>query len=570
MGEKQCLIEMGSPRWKPPPQSQTKSKKSLAWLIVAAIFCPLLLLHRLLPDGHLDGCDVTGILTYVGEHIEWTSCGSIEGSDVECSSIDVPMDQFDRDRSGNKTFSIPLARLRGSINATKNIIFNPGGPGGSGVEWLYRRGRDAQKLAGGNFHILTFDPRGVNGSRPQAICYPDNEMRKSRSFALSYDALQDTPDLYPWAANFAQACADTMGEHGRYINTPQTAADMNSILDAVGQDNMVYWGVSYGTLLGQTYATLFPNRSERIIIDGVINQFEWYNDLMQPTEFEDAAHILNGFFTECVKAGFDCPLHVIAATKEHLQQNVTSFLQSLKSNPIPIYLNSTTYGTIDFKTVWLHMMLPAMYKPSSWYNVADIIAKLMKGDGTAALLTLPHDHRGSLIAEDAGFIQWNDGKSGKSFWPQQRHEVLDILLPKLEASPFAISMFDGYLVKSQWTVPRTHTYSPYRGVKTLHPLLILSTTYDPICPLSAAKVARDSFVDSRLVEVSGYGHCSTAVPSYCLVSHIRSFLNSGKLPEKDIECSVDGPYFVNPLEKEVVAAFMESETSIGHAPELCF
>lgn len=86
--------------------------------------------------------------------------------------------------------------------------------------------------------------------------------------------LGNSPDIHAWYHGFVKACADVGGDHGKYVNTPQT----NSILDAVGQDYMVYWGTSYGTLLGQTYAGLFPHRSKRVIVDGVVNQFTWYSN----------------------------------------------------------------------------------------------------------------------------------------------------------------------------------------------------------------------------------------------------------------------------------------------------
>jgi pimeloyl-ACP methyl ester carboxylesterase len=106
--------------------------------------------------------------------------------------------------------------------------------------------------------LLGFDPRGINGSHPLATCYPTPEAYRELSRVRDRNIVEDSAELFAWAANNVRACDDTMGEHGRYLNTPQTATDMNSILDAIGQQDMYYWGFSYGTLLGQTYATLFP------------------------------------------------------------------------------------------------------------------------------------------------------------------------------------------------------------------------------------------------------------------------------------------------------------------------
>jgi hypothetical protein len=109
-----------------------------------------------------------------------------------------------------------------------------------------------------------------------------------------------------------------------------------------------------------------------------------------------------------------------------------------------------------------------------------------------------------------------------------------------------------YYAKQQWLVPRTHDYVPAYGVKTAHPLLILTTTYDPVCPLVSARSARRAFQGSQIVEVQGYGHCSTAVPSVCLAQHVRAFLENGTVPASHTRCKMDGGYFTKPGEDGMV------------------
>lgn len=166
------------------------------------------------------------------------------------------MDHFNK--STDKTFSIPLMRMlatNASVTGDRHILLNPGGPGGSGVNFIYRLGAQINKVIGEEFHLLSFDPRGVNGSIPQALCYPDGASR-ARSFTENPWNLEfEAGEMYTRAENKAKACTDTMGEHAGYINTPQTAADMNSILDAIGQEKMFYWGFSCELfLLGVIFA----------------------------------------------------------------------------------------------------------------------------------------------------------------------------------------------------------------------------------------------------------------------------------------------------------------------------
>lgn len=174
----------------------------------------------------------------------------------------MPKDHFRDDHDGavsSEKFSLALTRLVGK-NATKSLLLNPGGPGGSGGEFISRRGEQLNKIVGEGYHLLSFDPRGVNQSTPKASCFNSDIDRVLDAALRPVDPWTQSGEFYAYYENIAQACYDVMGDNGSYFNTPQTAADMNSILDAIGQEKLLYWGFSYGTTLGQTYAQLFPDR----------------------------------------------------------------------------------------------------------------------------------------------------------------------------------------------------------------------------------------------------------------------------------------------------------------------
>lgn len=553
---------LGIPNNDARPRKGTNSCLSRALILV---FASLLLLwqwskgpfshpsicrQELSDDGH----------TYAGEKISWKPCGDVSGRPLECSEIDVPMDQFNATNSGNKTFSVPLIRLRAK-NATQNLLLNPGGPGGSGVEFIFRRGKQLSEIVGEGFHLLSFDPRGINGSKPFATCYPTEEARKELSGVRDVEVVHDSPELFAWTQNFVQACADTMGEHGKYINTPQTAADMNSILDAVGQEDMVYWGFSYGTLLGQTYASLFPNRSSRVIIDGVVNAFNWYGDVQFDESFTDTQNVLEGFFSECIKAGSaNCSLASLSSSQQDLHKQLFDFSSKLKEQPLSVYVNNTVYGLLTWTDVWYNGIFPSLYKPASWFSLSENLSKLLQGNATAAFLAYARDGGFGLEGDANTMVSMNDALTGPEFWPQDRKELLEEIVDYVNRSLFAPTEQDAFYQRQQWKIPRTHNFTQASHVETAHPLLILSTTYDPICPLVSAKSAQSAFVDSQIVEVKGYGHCSVAVTSTCLAKHVRDFLYKGKLPDEYTKCEVDGPYFIKPEEDGKVKAQREFET----------
>ncbi|CAG7946222.1 unnamed protein product [Penicillium nalgiovense] len=484
-------------------------------------------------------------LQYSGEHITWESCGDLHSRPLECSSIEVLIDQFATEKSNSATkskgFTIPLVRLR-SKNATQNLLLNPGGPGASGLDFLYRRGDQLKSILGEGFHLLTFDPRGVNSSTPTASCYPDAKTRQEQSHIRARNAAADSPEIYVWAQNFAKACPETMGDYTPYINTPQTAADMNSILNAVGQPDMVYWGFSYGTLLGQTYAGLFPERSKRVVIDGVVNQFDWYEGVDLSEDLIDTDNVLDGFFEECMKADAgSSALASLATSKEELRETVFSFMDQLRQQPLDVYINNTVYGILTYEKVWYNGIFAALYKPPLWSSLARNLYSLLQGNATLAFLA--YNTAGEQNDESPEFVQLNDGRTGPPHWPQGKDQLLAQITPWLNQSLFSTVFLASYYQKQHWAVPRTHPYVPRRDVETAHPLLILSTTYDPVCPLVSVRGANDAFAGSRVVEVEGYGYCSVAVASLCVAKHLRAFLHEGKLPDAYTRCKVDSAYF---------------------------
>ncbi|KAI1734161.1 alpha/beta-hydrolase [Xylaria scruposa] len=481
--------------------------------------------------------------SYLGENIEWERCGHLKnGRPLECSTISVPMDQFSQSYSEDRMFTIPLIRLRGR-HATQNLLLNPGGPGGSGIWFMHRLGEQLNTIIGEDFHLVAFDPRGVNGSRPLAICYPDEETRRALGPVRDQRVLEDSAEVYGWSKNYVRACAETMGEYGRYLNTPQTAADMNSILDALGQKDMIYWGFSYGTILGQTYAGLFPERSQRVIIDGVNNVFDWYGGFLDYEDLTDAEAVFDGFLHECIKAREDCPLAKFAPSKEMLRERILHLASTLREQPLSVYVNNKVYGLLDDKILLYGALPTALRKPATWFTLAENLAKWLDGNATEAFLAYGRKTPWPLSGDADRIVALNDGVSGPRYWPQDRQTILDWLIPFINRSIFAPTEHGIYYAKQQWAIPKTHDYVPIYGVETAHPLLILTTTYDPVCPMVSARSAQRAYKGSQIIEVQGYGHCSTAVPSVCLAWHVRAYLKNGTVPTSHTKCKVDGGYF---------------------------
>ena len=195
---------------------------------------------------------------------------------------------------------------------------------------------------------------------------------------------------------------------------------MNTILDALGQSDMYYWGFSYGSLLGQTYAMMFPERSARVIIDGVVNVFEWYTELLRPSQFESRAAVIEGFFDECFTN--KNALSNLAPDAKQLQHKVMHFLDT------PITVDND--GILDKYSLY-DGLLHDLFFHERWESLASRLAALLQGDPVPAFEAYGQKKPPSI---EGIIIRCNDMVSGKDKWPQGQ-DLLKLISPQLEKYP---------------------------------------------------------------------------------------------------------------------------------------
>ncbi|POS72022.1 hypothetical protein DHEL01_v209584 [Diaporthe helianthi] len=363
--------------------------------------------------------DLTARITYEGESVSWERCGEITGHPLECTNVTVPMNHFPRN------------------NSSQDAINDKAGP--ERVRMVYHQGDEINAILNEGYHILSFDPRGVNGSIPRAECYPDEETKRANSRLHRGGTLADTGDMYAWNKNLA-------------LNTPQTAADMNSILDALGQEEMIFWGFSYGTTLGQTYATMYPERSKRMVIDGVANIFDTYKRLdTEQKVWSDSERVLYGFFDECAKAGPEhCALASFGSTAEELWDAVLSRVDELKEEPLSVYVNSSLYGTFDYQKFLTNAIFSSLYAPKrAWVPTAKQLANFLQGNATDIWMERGRSDVFASIGEADRFVMFNDAKSGPEYWPQDRQSVVDEIVRVTNRSIFSKMDMSGFFGRQQ-------------------------------------------------------------------------------------------------------------------------
>lgn len=192
--------------------------------------------------------------------IDWKPCDQLP--EVECGTLTLPIDWA---KPNGEKFGLAVARRKATDPAKRigSMVINPGGPGGSGVSFAMFANEYFSPEISQKFDIVGFDPRGVARSQP---------------VKCSIDVLQKAPSDYPKnVAEFDQLiaynkelredCRKQSGPIFDHASTAEVIQDIDAIRRALGEKKINYYGVSYGTIMGQQYAERYGKNIRAMIID---------------------------------------------------------------------------------------------------------------------------------------------------------------------------------------------------------------------------------------------------------------------------------------------------------------
>ncbi len=313
--------------------------------------------------------------------LAWGACEEGTGEAFECATLAVPLDYDD---PTGPTIDLALIRYPAEPAIREGaILLNPGGPGGSGFEFAATAAEalDFEMGLGGRFDIIGFDPRGVDRSAG-IDCIDDQAIE-----ALLY--ADDTPDDAVEAAAsvaqqkmFGDACRQVYGDTLRHYSTENTARDMDMIRAALGDEQLSYIGVSYGTYLGGVYATLFPDRVRAMVLDSAYEpsgDSEYDQWVTQLVGFEQAFANWAAWCEE----GTEC-----AFTDVDVGARWDRLIAGLEATPVKSDSGRpVNHVAMETATV------SAMYSEIAWPALGAALADAEAGDGTA-LLAMADDYNG--------------------------------------------------------------------------------------------------------------------------------------------------------------------------------
>lgn len=453
--------------------------------------------------------------------LTWKPCRD----EFECSSYEVPLDYAEPGR-GTITLKMLKAPARDQKAKLGALLVNPGGPGASAQDYAAGGSSYWGRPLLRNYDIIGVDPRGVAASDP-VDCVTDSQLDE----IIASDPTPDTPAEWKHDDRLNQmffgGCMKRDPEVATHMSTEEAARDMDVLRGILGEAKLTYFGASYGTFLGGTYADLFADHVGRMVLDGAIDpsQTTVQMSLVQAHGFEVA---LKAYLQACVQK----PKCYLGDSVAAGQQRIEAFFERMDQHPLPVVDRELTEGTA------LYGVILPLYNKSYWPILDAALGSALDGNGFQ-LLALADAYTGR-------------GPTGKylnnSFQALPVVNCLDYddpvsqaraiaLIPRFEkASPtFGRAFVSDLSACAAWSF-RSGKQGATLKATGAAPILVVGTTRDPATPLSWAKALSAQLDNSVLLIRDGDGHTGYNAGNQCTDDAIEAYLVEGKVPADNTRC----------------------------------
>lgn len=452
----------------------------------------------------------------------WTRFG--DTGRVEIGTFTAPMDYSDPSKG---TFELNIARHLAMKPNERigSLLVNPGGPGFGGTDFaVFAELNFGQQLLD-HFDIVAWDPRGTGESEPKVDCIDDYDR-----FYATGDITPDDPaerrQLIDRASEFANDCIHKNAGYYQYVGTNNSARDMDAIRAALGEDTISYLGFSYGSELGATWATLFPDTVRAAVLDGAVDPTvgALESGVQQLEGFEES---LTTFLARC-SADTKCAFHNAGDAEGAFDR----LMASLDASPIPSPGGRAAVSV----EVAIAGVGEAMYSSTTWPQLADALAKAQGGDGS-----------GLLALYDKYYVRGKDGTYANSLEAYQVISCMDSLeRPTVEQDDANVAGFQAVAPRfARRTVGNYFctffppTVDPRIEItgRGAGPIVVLGTTGDPATPLDGTQKMADALEDGHLVVVVGNQHTGYGV-NPCSSAAVEDYLVDpvGHVPADGSRC----------------------------------
>jgi pimeloyl-ACP methyl ester carboxylesterase len=441
--------------------------------------------------------------------IRWRPCA--DDPTAQCGTLRVPIDWAD---PYSPKAGIALARRPATDPAHRigTLIVNPGGPGGSGVDFALGAGAFFSPALRSRFDIVGFDPRGVSRSDP-VVC-------SSALVAAAPEPLITSRRQYDatvaYNRRLAADCARRTGAMFGHVDTISVARDMDALRSALGEEKINFYGASYGTLLGAQYTQLYPGRIRAVVLDSVMDHSAGVDDVLG-TETAATQDAFDEFVAWCAR-DVSCVLHgrdVRAIWAGLLARSAAGTL----IDPYEPGRRMTVFGLLG-------VAFSSFYDPQ-WYTLAYYLKAASMSKPVAA-------RRAPGVAEHSfAAVFCDDWALPVAGYPDLARKLagLRVRAPQMLASPLALTATTGCL---GWPARPENPQRDLRPVTT--PVLVVSARHDPATAYAWAQhVAGQLGPAARLFTYDGWGHVAYHRTG-CVDGTVDAYLVTARTPATGTTC----------------------------------
>ncbi|MGW2419893.1 alpha/beta hydrolase [Streptomyces sp. NPDC001709] len=458
------------------------------------------------------------------QHLDWHRCKATGDSpapsgDWRCATLTVPLNWSEPEGA-----TIGLALIRSPATGGHRIgslLFNFGGPGGSGVSMMPYYA-DTVSTLHDRYDLVSWDPRGV-GASEGVRCRGDRQIEAAEDVDATPDTPQEEKAYLQDAADFGKGCQKAAGTLLSHVSTTDSARDMDLMRQVLGDTRMHYFGISYGTELGGVYAHLFPKRVGRMILDAVVD----------PTA-DTVGHAENQ--TRGFQRALDDYLRSTGQDPAQGTRKIAALLKRIDTRPLPAESGRKLTETLAVTGI----VLP-LYSESSWPRLTSALNSAEQGDGSP-LLALADDYNERDSSGHYGttshaqrVISCLDEKERPTLAETKRR------LAEFERISPVFGDFLGWDTAGwchDWPVPGQFD-TPQVSAPGAAPILLVGNTGDPATPYEGARRMADGLGKGVGVELTwkGEGHGAYGNGSDCVDSTVNAYLVNGTVPKDGKVCS---------------------------------
>jgi pimeloyl-ACP methyl ester carboxylesterase len=428
----------------------------------------------------------------------------------ECATLSVPLDYR---HPGGEQISLAVSRISTAKPATRRgvLLLIPGGPGGAGLARPTTHGLKLPQQVLDRYDLVGFDPRGVGRSTPLSCGFEPRDLDPV-AFLPWAGPGGDITDSAEQARRMADACVRNGGPLVRHITTRNEARDIDRVRQALGEPRLSYWGTSYGTYVGAVYATMFPTRTDRVVLDS--------NDDPDPRRVARGwmANFAIGaedrFPDFAAWAAARDGEYGLGATSSAVRDTYLRLTAALDEHPRPD-LTGDTLRALMFNTLYADAAFPQLA----------VFLRAGNSGTPAPPVPAPPPDFGNLIA-----VQTATGCNDVA-WPGPDHDYAADVARDRAAHPLTAGMPVNIRACAFW---------PYRPAEPAtrvtahgpHNIVMIQNRRDPATPLTGARRLLDAFGDrARMVIVESGGHNAyLANGNPCGDAAVTAFLTTGTRP----------------------------------------